>query len=132
MPGLPAAKHDRILFTPPEQKEQEMESPKLSPEDASAIALIVRQHMAFLSREQWAAGWFIEWEYKLWRQIHAGQDQEMAALGRLAKLCGGWWMKREDGDGEAPNDDPYRYNLKFVPLDEWRNRYNAWLADREP
>ena len=106
-----------------------MGPPALSSKDVSAIALIVRQQMAFLSREQWAAGWFIDWEYKLWRQILAGRDQEMEALGRLARLCGGWWMKREDG--KASDDDPYGYNLKFIPLDEWCNRYDAWLADRE-
>jgi len=107
-----------------------MESPALPAEDISAIALIVRQHMAFLSEEQWAAGWFIDWEYKLWRQILAGQDREMEALGRLARLCGGWWMKRGDEDGEAPDNDPYGHDLKFVPLDEWRTHYGAWLADR--
>jgi len=106
-----------------------MELPVLPPEDVSAIALILRQHMACLSEEQWASGWFIDWEYKLWSQVLDGEDREIAALGRLARLCDGWWVERKDEDGEAPDDDPRK--LKFVSLDEWCNRYNAWLAGRE-
>jgi hypothetical protein len=96
-----------------------MESPKLSPEDAAAVALMLRHYMSFLSEEKWAAGWQTDWEYTLWCQVQSGVGREADVLRRLARLCGGWWVWRKDDDGEAPGDDPYGRNLKFVPLDEW-------------
>ena len=96
-----------------------MESPVLPPQDASAVALVLRHYMSFLSEEEWATGWETDWEYTLWCRVQSGLGREADVLGRLARLCGGWWVKRTEEDGEAPGDDPYGRDLKFVPLDEW-------------
>ena len=96
-----------------------MGSPVLPPEDAAAVALVLRHYMSFLSEKEWAAGWHADWEYTLWCTVCTGLGREADVLRRLARLCGGWWVRRQAEDGEAPSDDPHGRDLKFVPLDEW-------------
>ena len=106
-----------------------MESPTLSTEDAEAVAMALRRLMAFLSEEQWAAGWFIEWEYKLWKDVLENRYEDADMLARLARLCNGWWRWRDETDppsGVSKDDS----RLVFVPMDEWRSRYDAWIAQR--
>jgi hypothetical protein len=90
--------------------------------EARICAGLLARFMSDLSEDYWAAGWLVDLEFELWSAVQEESSRvrqaNAARLRYLSSKCGGWivWT-----DGE----------LRYVPLEEWRARYEEWRAGRE-
>jgi hypothetical protein len=83
-------------------------------------------YMSEISEEGWHAGWMAHLEYDLWQAITGGSNsfgkmdltkEHLQTLRSLSERCGGW-IVFDDKNEET-----------FVPIDEWKKRYEAHRAD---
>jgi hypothetical protein len=91
--------------------------------------------MSELSEDYYSACWLIDLEYSLWavlegdKSTFAGgslKDAEIQKLRDLSNKCAGWiyWSdESEDRGGQT-----WVKGETFMPLDEWKTRYEAWKA----
>jgi len=92
------------------------------PTEARLCAGLLARFMSDLSEDYWAAGWLVGLEFELWSAVREDATRigpaNAARLRYLSSKCGGWIVWDETG-------------LRYVPLDEWRERYEQWRAGRE-
>ena len=92
------------------------------PAEARLGAGLLARFMSDLSQDYWAAGWLTGLEFELWTAVweeasRVGQANA-ARLRYLSSTCGGWIIWADTGP-------------RYVPLEEWRTRYDEWRDGRE-
>lgn len=84
-------------------------------------------YMSELSEKAWHAGWIAHLEYDLWDAIMGGSSsfgqmyltaKQLQALRGLSERCAGWIVY------------DHATEETFVPIDEWKSRYEANRAKR--
>ena len=84
------------------------------------------EYMSELSEKAWHAGWIAHLEYDLWRAINGGTSSfgqmfltqvHLQILRNLSERCCGWIVYTESEE-------------TFVPIDEWKKKYEAYRAKR--
>lgn len=84
----------------------------------------IRARISEISEEKWCAGWLIEIEHLVWRDVATGTRNEIddaaaANLRVLSEIVGGWVHWPQGADGPT-----------FVALDEWTAIHADWLKVR--
>lgn len=92
------------------------------PAEARLCAGLLARFMSDLSEDYWGAGWLTGLEFELWTAVREGASRvgqaNAARLRYLSSKCGGWIVWAGTG-------------LRYVPLEEWRTRYDEWRDGRE-
>lgn len=93
------------------------------PTEARLCAGLLARFMSNLSEDYWAAGWLVDREFELWTAVREEASRvgqaNAARLRYLSSKSGGWIVWADTG-------------RRYVPIDEWRARYEEWRAGREP
>jgi hypothetical protein len=101
-------------------------------EERAMMRHFLRQTMHHISEERWCAGWLVDLEYILWREVLAykaagepphttlGWLEGARELAFLSYRAGGWWRWSPEQKDEV-----------FVPMAEWEQLYAAHEQERQ-